>query len=56
MPSTSNVRADLRLRGTSKLTELGLRYSANKRSIAFVGDDARVTNRGGDYSQRWAKS
>jgi hypothetical protein len=52
MPSTSNVRADLRLRGTSKLTELGLRYSANKRSIAFVGNDAR----GGDYSQRWAKS
>lgn len=35
-PRTSNVRADLRLQGTLKITEHGLRYCANKRSIAFV--------------------
>jgi hypothetical protein len=52
MPRTSNVRVDLRLRGTSKLTELEVRYCANERSIAFVGDDARVTNHGGNYSER----
>jgi hypothetical protein len=33
MPSTSNVRAVLRLRGTPKLTEPGLRYCANERTI-----------------------
>lgn len=41
----SNVRAVLRVRGTSKLTDLGLRYCANERLTGFVEDDARVLNR-----------
>ena len=41
----SNVRAVLRVRGTSKLTDLGLRYCADERLTGFVEDDARVLNR-----------
>jgi hypothetical protein len=42
MPRTSNIRAVL-LRDTPKLTEFGLRYCVNERSIAFV-DDGRTSN------------
>jgi hypothetical protein len=55
IPRTSNVRAILHVRGTSELTDLGLRYCANEWSIGFVDDDARVTNHDGEYSERWAK-
>ena len=45
MAAESNVRAVLRVRGTSKLTDLGLRYCADERLTGFVEDDARVLNR-----------
>jgi hypothetical protein len=52
IPRTSNVRAILHVRGTSELTDLGLRYCANE-SIGFVNNDAPVTNHDDEYSERW---
>jgi hypothetical protein len=40
IPGISNVKVVLRLRGTSKLIELGLRYCANEQSIGFVDDES----------------
>lgn len=57
MPRTTNIRAGLRVRGAFELTDPDVRYYANERStgFVFVYDDARITNRGGDYSERWAR-
>jgi len=42
MPRTTNVKAVLRLRGTSKHT--GLQYCANERLIGFVAELRRTGN------------